>query len=168
MEDFVASLGIPLLAHRLRRLSEDISDQAEASFKLLGMRTPPRSVSTLLLLDAHGPMGPVEIADRLRLTHPLIIRMVKILEERGLISSSTDVSDARRRIIKLTPAGAAEVTKLKIFNTEFAAKLSQMFCDIGIDGMDFIQRMEAALNTKVLAQATPKPQVTTSVTSRPD
>ena len=158
MEDFVASLGIPLLAHRLRRLSEDISDQAEASFKLLGMRTPPKSVSTLLLLDAYGPMGPVEIADRLRLTHPLIIRMARILEERGLVSSSTDVSDARRRIIRLTPAGAVEVTKLKIFNTEFTAKLKQMFYDIGIDGLEFIQGMEAALNTKVLARSTPKPQ----------
>ena len=168
MEDFVASLGIPLLAHRLRRLSEEISDQAEASFKLLGMRTPPRSVSTLLLLDAYGSMGPVEIADRLRLTHPLIIRMVRILEEGGLVTSSTDVSDARRRTIKLTPAGADEVTKLKIFNAEFAVKLEQMFCDIGINGMDFLQGMERALSTKVLARPTLNLQVTSNGTSQPD
>lgn len=108
MTDFVESLGSGFLAHRLRRASEAILEATTHVLRTRGFNGPARSVSTLLLLRDHGPMGVTEIAHRLRLSHPMIIKLTRALAAEGLVAEAADPRDARRRLIALTDEGRVQ------------------------------------------------------------
>src|SRR5579864_1177615 len=75
LADFVESLGLPFFAHRLRRLSETLVEASGGWLREVGVAAPPKAVSTLLLIAAEGPSTVTEIATRLRLSHPLIVKL---------------------------------------------------------------------------------------------
>ena len=113
MSDFVRSLGLPFMAHRLRRLSELILEGSSAALRGAGFEGPARAGSTLLLLRGNGPTGITEIAYRLRLSHPLIIKLTGALAQAGLVRDESDPADSRRRLIALTESGAAASLMIK-------------------------------------------------------
>ena len=142
--DFVTFLGRPFTAHRLRRLSELFVDGYEAWLPGFGVSVPARSLSTMLLLDREGPLGVTEIAARLRLSHPLLIRMVKVLEGRRFVAAAPDAADARRRPVSLTKAGGEEAERvaqaLRILDRAYA----ELFAEVDADLVAIAARVEAA------------------------
>ena len=114
--DFIAVLGPAFVAHRLRRLSDQIVDDIARALVDLGLTVPSRSASTVLLLAHSGPLGPVDIARTLRLSHPLMVRALRALKDLGLVRAVDDPADQRRSRVELTPAGHAEAEKLAAFN----------------------------------------------------
>jgi len=143
--DFVESLGVPFLAHRLRRASDLILQGTAPYMQALGVDAPPRSASTLLLLKRQGPAGITDIARRLRLTHPLIIKMVKSLAESGYVSERTDPSDQRRRVISLTDAGQQQARKIEAGLIHLESCLLAVFDETGDDLLGALERFESAL-----------------------
>lgn len=115
--DFVTSLGPAFVAHRLRRLSDRIVDEIAKALAEQGLRVPPRSASTILLLAERGPMGPVDIARALKFSHPLMVRALRVLEELELVSAVEHPDDQRRRLVELTALGREEAATLQRFNT---------------------------------------------------
>jgi DNA-binding MarR family transcriptional regulator len=150
-EDFVRSLGLPFLAHRLRRASELILEGSAEALRGFGSAAPARGGSTLLLLRAHGPMGITEIAFRLRLSHPLIIRLTDALAGEGLVRAEADPRDQRRRLIALTPRGEAEAARLEAFSQALARTFEAMFAEGGADLFAAIERFEAVAETRPIA-----------------
>ncbi len=128
-----------MLAHRLRRLSEIFVEGYSEWLPSLGVTAPARSLSTLLLLDREGPLGVTEIGARLKLSHPLMIKLVGALEAQGLVAVRTDASDARRRPVALTPAGRGQVKRVK----RAIAILDRAYADLGAEtGADLIGLVE--------------------------
>jgi DNA-binding MarR family transcriptional regulator len=78
-------------------------------------RRQRKGAATLSLLQviAHGtPMRPSEIAD-LQLVHPsLITHRVHELEGAGYVEVTSNPKDARSFLVRITPAGAAELDRL--------------------------------------------------------
>jgi DNA-binding MarR family transcriptional regulator len=145
MADFVESVGLPLFAHRLRRLSESLVEACGAWLPEAGVTAPPKAGSTLLLLAASGPLTVTEIATRLRLTHPLIVKLTRELEGLGLVSVEQDPADGRRRPVSLTPAGRRQADRLAEVNRALAAAYGELFAEAGADAFAAIERVEAAL-----------------------
>ena len=56
-DDFIESLGPAYFAHRLRRLSEALVEDCGAWFRRVGVTSPPKGASTLLLLRQKGPLS---------------------------------------------------------------------------------------------------------------
>lgn len=111
--DFIRAQGLPFMAHLLRRISDMMVAEAGAwEDEELGVRAPPRTASTMLLLAGQGPQNVTQLAEKLGQSHPLIISWLKQLEELDLIKSSSDPADARRTLIALTPAGRAEAKRM--------------------------------------------------------
>ncbi len=75
-EDFIRRQGPAYLAHLLRRLSDELVRGADAWYPEVGVTVPPRTTSTLLALDEHGPLGVTEISTLLRQSHPLVINWI--------------------------------------------------------------------------------------------
>jgi len=150
--DFVESLGLPFFAHRLRRLSETLVAAAPDWLPQAGVTAPPKAGSTLLLLAQEGGLSVTEIAARLRLSHPLIIRLVRELSGRGLVKTAQDPADGRRRPVTLTAAGRAEAARLLQLNAQIAAAYRDLFEDAGVDGLAAIERLEAALARRGYAE----------------
>ena len=113
MPDFIESQGLPLLAHLLRRLSDECVRGCEQWFPTIGIIAPTRTSSTLRLLHIRGPQTITEIADAICQSYPLVITWVSQLEKLDLIESQLDSADKRKRIISLTEAGRDQVLLLQ-------------------------------------------------------
>lgn len=142
--DFVSELGLPFLAHRFRRLSELLLDGAADWMPATGYKAPARAGSTLLLLKRHGPLGITDIATRLKLTHPLIIKLTDRLLELGFVRQDSDPADGRRRLLSLTPEGMAEAARLEAAMQVIAAAYAEISGDVGVDLLALVEAIEAA------------------------
>lgn len=59
----------------------------------------------LRVIERHRDLTAAEAGQRLRIKGPSVAEVVARLERRGLVKRTADVSDARRRKLRLTPAG---------------------------------------------------------------
>ena len=151
-EDFVVSLGRPFLAHRLRRLSEQLVDELVEDRLRLGIKSPPRSSSTLLLLEREESLAVTEIAARLRLSHPLIIKMVEAMTREGFLTSSMDSADRRRRCVSLTEAGRAEARRVAEFTKLIDSALEDVAQEVGFDLYAALVAFDDALQKRPLSE----------------
>jgi DNA-binding MarR family transcriptional regulator len=151
MSDFVRSLGLPFMAHRLRRLSELILEGSANGLRQAGFEGPARAGSTLLLLRDNGPTGITEIAYRLRLSHPLIIKLAAALAEAGLVRDESDPADSRRRLIALTEKGSAEAARIEHFSAALGRTFAAMFEEAGADLYAALERFEEAAGRRPIA-----------------
>jgi DNA-binding MarR family transcriptional regulator len=142
--DFITKLGRPFLAHRLRRLAETFLDGYGRWLPSVGITAPPRALSTLLLLDDDGPLGVTEIAGRLRLSHPLLIKLTGNLEALGLTRTARDPEDGRRRLIALTEAGRDQAARIRSAVEILDRAYGELADEIGIDLMEACARAERA------------------------
>jgi len=150
-DDFVQSLGLAFLAHRLRRVSELIVDGTTQALQRTGFEGPARSVSMLLLLRENGAMAVTEIGFRLRLSHPMIIKLARTLAAAGLVRDEADPGDNRRRLIALTEKGAAQTALAQAMLGDVALTFDEMFGEAGIDLFAALERFEAAAERRPIA-----------------
>ena len=151
MADYIESQGNVFLAHRLRRASDRIVDQVGEMLVAEGLDVPPRGASMLLLIDEREAIGAVEIAQRLRLSHPLIVRMAQRFEQLGLVEIKVDPEDARRRQLVPTEKGRREAAAVRAFNTRLAAMFDGLFAEIDSPLVAVLDRLDAALATMPIA-----------------
>ncbi|WP_300974264.1 MarR family transcriptional regulator [Sphingomonas sp. LHG3406-1] len=150
-DDFIQSLGKAFLAHRLRRSSELILQQSGAELRSKRLNVPPRGASMLLLIDEAGPIGVAEIARRLRLSHPLIVRMAQAFVEADLIEVTKDPGDGRRKQLIVTGRGQTEATVLRDLNSKLATAFDQLFAELGCDLIEILNQLDAALTAQPLS-----------------
>lgn len=150
--DFVRSLGLSFLAHRLRRASDSILEGTTEMLRREGFEIPARAGSTLMLLRDQGPTGITEIAYRLRLSHPLIIKLAAALAAAGLVRDEDDPRDHRRRLIALTDKGLAEAARFEAFLGAIAATFETMFAEAGADLFAALVRFEQAAEDRPIAE----------------
>jgi DNA-binding MarR family transcriptional regulator len=150
-EDFIHRQGPAYLAHLLRRLSDELVRGADAWYPEVGVTAPPRTTSTLLALDEHGPLGVTEISALLRQSHPLVINWIRQLQAQGFIKTRLDKDDRRRTLVTLTAKGADETRHLRKALTRMG-KASQALMDEAAPGLfDALWRMEQACRREPFA-----------------
>lgn len=150
-DDFIRRQGPAYLAHLLGRLSDELVRGAEVWYPEVGVTAPPRTTSTLLAIDEHGPLGVTEIATLLRQSHPLIINWVKQLQHHGFVETRTDAGDRRRTIVALTAKGIAETRHLRKALARMG-EVSQALMDAAAPGLfDALWRMEHACRRAAFA-----------------
>lgn len=152
MSDFIHDLGLPFLAHRLRRTGETMADDCGQWLPEIGVKAPSRAGSTMLLLRRDGALGITEIADRVKLTHPLIIGLIAELEKLGLVKISRDAKDARRRIASLTKAGLADAERIHAATDRISTAYRDLFAEIGVDLLAALERVEVACKRKPISE----------------
>jgi DNA-binding MarR family transcriptional regulator len=113
MDDFIQRQGPAYLAHILRRLADELVRGGAEWYPEVGVTAPPRTTSTLLALDEHGPLGVTELSVLLRQSHPLVIDWRRQLTELGLVETRPDPEDGRRSVLSLTAEGRREVRRLR-------------------------------------------------------
>ncbi len=109
----------------LKRLTWAMKDQKLAAFEATGLN--PMHYSVLALLDEGSCETQASIADALGFDRSYLVGLLDELEERDLIQRRRDPDDRRRHLVKLTPGGKENLTKLrsvlKRFEKEFMAPL---------------------------------------------
>ncbi len=151
MADFVETQGNVFVAHRLRRASDRIVDQVGAMLAAEGLDVPPRGASMLMMIDERNAIGVVEIAQQLRLSHPLIVRMAQRFEQLDLVKIEIDPVDGRRRRLVPTEKGRREAEAIRTFNTRLAAMFDALFTEIDSPLVAVLDRLDAALKAAPIA-----------------
>lgn len=64
------------------------------------------------VLDGAGMLDATEVAQKAFILAPSLTRMIRSLEERGLITRHKDSADGRRVLLKLTDAGRAVIDEV--------------------------------------------------------
>ncbi|MBB5714174.1 MarR family winged helix-turn-helix transcriptional regulator [Sphingomonas aerophila] len=152
MVDYIESHGNAFLAHRLRRSSDRVVDQVGTMLSEMGLDVPPRGASMLLLIDDQRQIGVVEISRHLRLSHPLIVRMAREFQERGLVNINSDPSDGRRRVLSPTEKGRREAVALRDFNSKIGAMFDDVFAEIGAPVSSILDQFDAALDATPISK----------------
>lgn len=144
--DYVKAAGSAALGARLRRLSERIDGDARRFYAAAGIAFEQRWLGILDLLS-DGPKSVGHLAASLGISHPSISESRRSLVTAGLIEEQVDETDRRRRLLRLSPAGKALVTRLRPLwrlLDEAAIEL-----DIEAGGVTAaLARLEAALDRK--------------------
>jgi DNA-binding MarR family transcriptional regulator len=149
-EDFIKSLGTPYMAHLLRRLYDDFVRNITEWYEEIGLLAPPRTHSTLEVLDREGPLGVTEVAEKLRQSHPLVLTWVRQLKELGLVQASHDPDDARRTVLSLTTAGKAQVKKNAEADRVVGEAYKSLMQEAHAPVFDALWRIEAACREEPL------------------
>jgi DNA-binding MarR family transcriptional regulator len=107
------------LAPRLRwavtRLARRLRQEAGAD---LG----PSQMAALATVERHGPLSPSELAEIERIKRPTATRIVRHLEEAGLVERVRDPQDRRSSILTVTPEGRALLKRVRERKTAYLAK----------------------------------------------
>lgn len=64
------------------------------------------------VLGENGVVDASEVADRAFILAPSLTRIIKSLEERGLIAKQRDEADGRRVLLRITPVGLGIIEKV--------------------------------------------------------
>jgi DNA-binding MarR family transcriptional regulator len=149
--DFVTQLGALTLDHRFKRLMQRLLDEAEAVYAALGLPLRPRWVSTLLLLERHGPLSVTEVAERIGVTHPAVIQLLR--EMAGAVAVVQDEAAGRRRRASLTDDGRCLVARAR--HAWAALEVAQLaaFRAAGCDVLPLLARAEEQLRPGALSAA---------------
>jgi len=150
-EDFIYRQGPAYLAHLLRRLSDELVRGADAWYPEVRVIAPPRTTSTLLVLDEHGPLGVTEISTLLRQSHPLVINWIKQLQDRGFVKTRIDKGDRRRTVVALTSKGVAETHRLRKALARMGEASQALMDEAGPGFFDALWRMEQACRREPFA-----------------
>lgn len=100
--DFLLELGHAGLSSRLKRLSDALLYSTKDFYKAVDADIEPNWHLVFLLLKKYDALSLTDISDRLQLSHPAIIKIVKNMKANGYVDAQTDRVDSRKQIITLT------------------------------------------------------------------
>ena len=145
--DYSRSKGGQALGARLRRLSERIDGDSTRIYAARGVAFEQRWFGVLNQMILKGPTTVGEIAATMRITHVSVSQACRSLEKAGIIRSTADPADARRRTLSLTPTGDALVRQLTPLWEAFNAAAADLNDEAG-DVVAALDRLEDALARK--------------------
>ncbi len=124
---------------RLRRFNRVVTKQVGAlDTSYLGRGRPLGAVRVLQLVRDEGS-NIADIRGRLGLDSGLLSRLLRGLEDDGLVTLQTDLQDRRCRIARLTPAGRAEMAQYEALGL---AKAQALFASAGRQQAELIAAMD--------------------------
>lgn len=82
----------------------------------------PSQIAALATIERHGPLSPSEVAERERIKRPTATRIVRHLEEAGLVERVKDPEDGRASILTVTRQGRTLLRRLRERKTAYLAK----------------------------------------------
>jgi DNA-binding MarR family transcriptional regulator len=104
----------PRLRWAITRMARRLRQQA-------GTDLGPSQVAALATIERHGPLSPSELAEAERIKRPTATRILRHLEEGGLVERVRDPADGRASILSITAAGRTLLRRLRARKTAYLA-----------------------------------------------
>jgi DNA-binding MarR family transcriptional regulator len=143
--DFLTELGSMAIASRLRRLTERFSQDAVVLFKELNLEFEPRWFPVFYLLTLQKPMGIVDIAKVLGISHPAVNQIAGEMIQKGFLIAFKDDKDRRKRYLTLSDKGRAWVPLMERIWDGMRTTTALMMEESGVDVMQAVNALEGVL-----------------------
>ncbi|HEY6901881.1 MAG TPA: GNAT family N-acetyltransferase [Puia sp.] len=111
--DFYTRTGKMALGSRLRRLSEQMTEQAASIYDLYQVDFQPKWFPVFYSLSASEEKTITDIAREIGHTHPSVSQTVRELAAKGYVIEKKGEADGRKNFVLLSPAGAAVREKMQ-------------------------------------------------------
>ena len=129
--------------HRLARVLNDTST---------GEDLTPTQYSVLAMVRVRGPLGLTELNELEGLNPTMLSRVVKVLDERGLIRRMQDPGDLRAARVAVTPAGEQVHDRVREQRTKVVSE-----CLLGLPADTRARLLAAVPDLEALAEALKPP-----------
>lgn len=146
--DLISRLGPLAFGSRLRRISERLMRDVSAVYREQQVEFEARWFPVLYVLSEHSPMGVTEIARDLGFTHPAVNQIAGSMARAGLVASSRDAGDERRRLLSLTDKGQRTARQLKPLWETIAECTRELVERSGIELLTALETIEQSLDDK--------------------
>jgi DNA-binding MarR family transcriptional regulator len=98
--------------------------------------------AALASIDRHGPLTPSRLAEVERVKRPTATRVLRHLEDDGLITRVSDPADGRVALVSATPAGRELLKRLR---SRKNAYLAQRLRDLPAEDLEALDRASQVL-----------------------
>jgi len=115
-------------------------------YRSVGHEFKPHWFPTFYTLLEKGPMSIGHLAEATGVTHVSILNVIRELEAQGFAQSSPDPSDARVRIVRVTPKGEREGESLRPIWRSIRSAVTSAVDETGDDVLGSLARLEAAFD----------------------
>ncbi|MEO9804533.1 MAG: GNAT family N-acetyltransferase [Reichenbachiella sp.] len=124
--DTLKQLGELALGSRLKRLSEEIMKAGRKIYAANKIDFEPKWFPVYYAISQTEQMTVTEISEAVGLKHPSVSQLVKELEKHGLIESTTNSEDARKRNLKLSKKGTSLLPSIESVWSDISNALNEM------------------------------------------
>lgn len=111
--EIIEQMGTLILGTRLKRISQRFQQDIRKIYKLHNVEFEISWFPIFYLLNENKSVTISELSQKLAVSHPAVIQVISILENRKLISIKAHKSDLRIKNISLTQSGHALLHTVK-------------------------------------------------------
>ncbi|MCV9934120.1 MarR family winged helix-turn-helix transcriptional regulator [Flavobacterium sp. LS1R47] len=111
--DFLIEIQLVGLTSRLKRLTDNILYSTKDFYKAVGVDIEPNWHLIFLLLKKHRELTVTEISERLQMSHPAIVKIIRNMKLKDYIGTKTDTTDSRKQLLYLTTKAELALPQLE-------------------------------------------------------
>ncbi len=111
--DYFNTLGKKAIGSRVRRLSEQITEDAGHIYKLYAIDFNPKWFPVYYVLSNGEQKAVTAISKEIGHSHPSVSKIVREMQKKGLVVEKKDALDARRNVVSLSKKGKEINAKIK-------------------------------------------------------
>jgi DNA-binding MarR family transcriptional regulator len=124
--NIIEEIGPLAVAARLQRLADMIRKDGVLIYKDNNIDFEPKWFPVIYVLNRKGSLSIVDLANEIGLAHPSVIQLVKELEAKKLVKSSSHKVDGRKRVLTLTPSAQVLIKKMEPVWENIRAAVTEM------------------------------------------
>jgi DNA-binding MarR family transcriptional regulator len=148
--DFYARTGKMALGSRLRRLSEQMTEQAAAIYDLYRVDLQPKWFPVFYSLSGEVEKSITDIAREIGHTHPSVSQIVREMSAKGYVTEKKGAADGRRNFVLLSPLGQEVRDKMQAQVTDVTSAIEKAMQETSHDLWSAIGEWEFLLEQKSL------------------
>jgi DNA-binding MarR family transcriptional regulator/N-acetylglutamate synthase-like GNAT family acetyltransferase len=148
--DFYTSTGKMALGSRLRRLSEQMTEQAAGIYDLYQVDLQPKWFPVFYSLSPTAEKSITDIAREIGHTHPSVSQIVREMAAKGYVIEKKGELDGRKNFVVLSPAGEAVREKMQPQLGDVTSAIEKTMAETNHDLWKAIAEWELLLEQKSL------------------
>jgi DNA-binding MarR family transcriptional regulator/GNAT superfamily N-acetyltransferase len=148
--DFYTRTGKMALGSRLRRLSEQMTEQAAAIYDLYRVDLQPKWFPVFYSLSGEVEKSITDIAREIGHTHPSVSQIVREMSAKGYVTEKKGAADGRRNFVLLSPRGQEVRDKMQAQVTDVTSAIEKAMQETSHDLWSSIGEWEFLLEQKSL------------------
>ncbi len=111
--NIIDAAGYLAISTRLQRLADQLRRDGAQIYQHFGIEFEPKFWPVLYTLSRRSPMGVLDLANEIGYAHPSVIALLREMEQQKWLRSRKDSTDARRRLLYLSPLALELVVKME-------------------------------------------------------
>ena len=163
--DTVKQLGELALGSRLKRLSDEIMKDGKKIYAANKIDFEPKWFPVYYTISQSEPITVTAISEAIGFKHPSVSQLVKELEKNGLIESTANTKDARKRNLKLSKKGKELLPGIESIWSDISNGLNEMIgqhthnilcaleqCEDDFEQTPMFERVQAHRKARLMSQ----------------